>query len=162
MIDKNGKLFGKINIIDLLIILIVIAAIAFFALKLSGGDSGGSTTETSTVRLVFRTESSPTAAAEVIKSGDPAYEDSTNIGLGKVVSVESEQAYEYSVDASGNLVKVPTPEYSIIVVTTELEGELADDGLRVNGSLYSVGASCSVHFGQAKLYGYIYSFEAVD
>jgi len=30
MIDKNGKLFGKINIIDLLIILVIIAAAVFF------------------------------------------------------------------------------------------------------------------------------------
>ena len=33
MIDKNGKLFGKINIIDLLIILVIIAAAVFFATK---------------------------------------------------------------------------------------------------------------------------------
>ena len=32
MIDKNGKLFGKINLIDLLIILVIIAAAVFLSL----------------------------------------------------------------------------------------------------------------------------------
>lgn len=37
LIDEKGKLFGKINVIDLLVIIVVIAALAFAALKLRGG-----------------------------------------------------------------------------------------------------------------------------
>ena len=52
MIDKNGKLFGKINIIDLLIILVIVAAAAFFAVRYLGGggeDSVGSTKTTAEI-----------------------------------------------------------------------------------------------------------------
>lgn len=34
--DKNGKLFGKINIIDLLVIIIAVAVVAAVALKMTG------------------------------------------------------------------------------------------------------------------------------
>lgn len=37
LIDEKGKLFGKINLIDLLVIVVVIAALAFAALRLRGG-----------------------------------------------------------------------------------------------------------------------------
>lgn len=37
LIDEKGKLFGKINIIDLLVLVVVIAALAFAAFRLLGG-----------------------------------------------------------------------------------------------------------------------------
>ena len=41
-IVKNGRLFGKLNIVDVLILLVVIAAVAFLAVRMVGG-SGGDT-----------------------------------------------------------------------------------------------------------------------
>ena len=39
-IVKNGRLFGKLNIVDVLILLVVIAAVAFLAVRMVGGSSG--------------------------------------------------------------------------------------------------------------------------
>ena len=39
-IVKNGRLFGKLNIVDVLILLVVIAAVAFLAVRLVGGNGG--------------------------------------------------------------------------------------------------------------------------
>ena len=36
-IVKNGRLFGKLNIVDVLILLVVIAAVAFLAVRMVGG-----------------------------------------------------------------------------------------------------------------------------
>ena len=33
MLDEKGRLFGKINIVDLLIVLVLIAAVAFVGIK---------------------------------------------------------------------------------------------------------------------------------
>lgn len=41
-IVKNGRLFGKLNIVDVLILLVVIASVAFLAVRMVGG-SGGET-----------------------------------------------------------------------------------------------------------------------
>ena len=42
---KNKKLFGKLNIIDILILLLLIAALVFAAVRLFGGKSGGVASE---------------------------------------------------------------------------------------------------------------------
>ena len=42
LMDKNGRLFGKLNIVDVLILLVVIAAVTFLAVRMVGG-SGGET-----------------------------------------------------------------------------------------------------------------------
>lgn len=48
--DEKGRLFGKLNIIDLLVIIFIIAAIAVVGVKfLGGGDSAGA----STTRLTY-------------------------------------------------------------------------------------------------------------
>mgnify|MGYP001110412059 CR=1 FL=1 len=39
-IVKNGRLFGKLNIVDVLILLVVIAAVAFLAVRMVGGSGG--------------------------------------------------------------------------------------------------------------------------
>lgn len=53
LIDEKGKLFGKLNIIDLLVIVVVIAALAFAALRLRGGnDPVASTTKLTYTTMV--------------------------------------------------------------------------------------------------------------
>ena len=105
MIDKNGKLFGKINIIDLLIILVIIAAAVFFATKAFTPAQEATKTETSTVRVQFFCYKAQVGAADAIEIGAPAFEDTTNVDFGKVVAVESEPSYTYFVDADGNQAK---------------------------------------------------------
>ena len=57
MLDEKGRLFGKINIVDLLVILLVVAAAVFVGLKVLGkggvlpGAQGGSAKITYTVQV---------------------------------------------------------------------------------------------------------------
>ena len=39
IIDKNGRLFGKINLIDLAVILVIVVAVAALGMKLFGNDA---------------------------------------------------------------------------------------------------------------------------
>ena len=70
MIDKNGKLFGKINIIDLLIILVIIAAAVFFATKAFTPAQEAAKTDTSTVRVQFFCYKAQVGAADEVAYND--------------------------------------------------------------------------------------------
>ena len=142
MIDKNGKLFGKINIIDLLIILVIIAAAVFFATKAFTPAQEATKTETSTVRVQFFCYKAQVGAADAIEIGAPAFEDTTNVDFGKVVAVESEPSYTYFVDADGNQAKAEVAYNDAVTVTVELQGNLTEKGLYVGaGSTASAQAS---------------------
>ncbi len=162
MIDKNGKLFGKINLIDLLIILVIIAAVAFFATKAFTPAQETANTDTGTVRVQFFSSKVPVGAAEAIEVGAPAFEDTTNVQFGKVVAVESEPAYTYLVDDDGNPVKTEVPYSYAVSVTVELEGNLTDSGLYVGGRLYGVGASFTMHFGKSTIYASVSGVSAAE
>lgn len=162
MIDKNGKLFGKINIIDLLIILVIVAAAAFFAVRYLGGggeDSVGSTK--TTVEISFYCNSAPTGISDSMEIGATAYEDNTDKPFGKVVSFSTEPAYTYESDEDGKAAKVPEVGYDFLYVTVEVEGELTEAGIKLGGKLFSVGGGYTVHFGKVMQYGKITSITPV-
>lgn len=161
MIDKNGKLFGKINIIDLLIILVVVAVVVIFVTKAFTPAQQASETETSTVRLEFFSFEAIPQIADSLEVGASAFEDTTNVQFGKVVDFSAEPAKEYTVDADGNTVEIPSAYKYVVTVTLELEGNLTDSGLYIGSRLYSIGTSYTLHFGKVALYGKISALEAI-
>ena len=114
MIDKNGKLFGKINIIDLLIILIVIAAVVFFATKMFSPAQESTKADTTKVAITFYADEAPMNVTDMLVEGAPSFEETTNVGFGNVTSFSSEEAYGWMSDAEGNLIKGPLVGLSLI------------------------------------------------
>lgn len=152
MIDKNGKLFGKINIIDLLIILIVIAALILVATKMFTPAEKGEEADTAKVVITYSATDAPTGTGESVSVGDPVYEDTTNVRLGTVTSVDVEEAYEYAAGPDGEPVKLPLVGMEFVTITTEVEASVTDDGVFVGGRLYPVGATRTIHFGKSIIY----------
>lgn len=162
MIDKNGKLFGKINIIDLLIVLVVIAALVFFATRAFTPAEKGERVESAKVALKYVAVDALAGAGEAINVGDPVYEDTTNIKLGTVTSISYEGAYMYEAGPDGEPVKVPVVGKEYVTVTTEVEGNVTDDGIYVDGYLYCIGVARTYHFGQAIIYGVLADISPIE
>ncbi len=162
MIDKNGKLFGKINIIDLLIILIVIAAVVFFATKMFSPAQETTKTNTTKVAVTFYAEDAPTNVTDMLVEGAPSFEETTNVGFGSITSFSSEQAYGWMSDAEGNLVKGPIVGDEYLTVSVEVNGNLTDNGVYLGGRLYCVGANYTMHFGKVMLYSKIVSITPAE
>ena len=152
MIDKNGKLFGKINIIDLLIILIVIAALIFVGLKVLAPDSNSGETQSSKVRIGFYAAMVEEGFENVFYEGAPLYEDLTDVSLGKLTDWNIEPEYEYQVNDNGETIKVEHTNNHFVNITAEVNGTMASDGLHIGSSLYCVGAHYTIHVGTGKIY----------
>ena len=56
MLDEKGRLFGKINIIDLLVVLLVLVVAAVVAIKLLGGGDGLPGAEGTSTHLTYTVE----------------------------------------------------------------------------------------------------------
>ena len=140
MIDKNGKLFGKINVIDLLIILIVIAAAALVAVRMLGGESADG--EEHRVRITFFGDYVGDYVPESITIGDPVTEHSFNTDLGKLVSFESEPGYEVIYDESkGEFLKKYTLNHVWLTFTCETTGYMGDMGFTKDDTRFVVGGN---------------------
>lgn len=162
MIDKNGKLFGKINIIDLLIILIVIAAVVFFATKMFSPAQESTKVDTTKVAITFYADTAPENVTDMLVEGAPSFEETTNVGFGTVTAFSSEQAYGWMNDAQGNLLKGPLVGREYLTISVEVDGKLTDNGVYLGGRLYCVGANYTMHFGKVQVYARINSITPAE
>jgi len=80
IIDKDAKLFGKINIIDICIVLAVLVVAVFAATKLKGNVVV--TNESKKFEMKFFVEEVENFRVENMAVGDNLYDDSKNLFLG--------------------------------------------------------------------------------
>ena len=137
MIDEKGRLFGKVNIVDLLIILIVLAAAAFLGYHFFGPDSTVANTEH--VRLTLYCEESADYAVEQL--------------------VDSKS---YVTDANGEVIQLARDGYCSATLVVEGEGVVGSHGVTIGGTLYAVGQSMSVYFDDCKLFLRVSGIEVIE
>ncbi len=147
-IDKKGKLFGKINIIDLLILLVLVVAIAVLGVKFLG--KGGK--DTQTLEMKFHIEEIDTWVTEKVQEGDALYDGTYEQSLGVVTKVDPGEAKTWGLASDGQYVLTSREGFNSLTITGEVKGTKTAVGAEVNGQLYGVGHSMVLYAGDAKLY----------
>lgn len=151
MIRKDGKVFGKINIIDLIIIIVlVISAGLFVFTNTIGKDVAKSGDET--VVFEFFAEEVPDFVPPHVTVGSKLYDNDTNLELGEVVDVEAGPAKIYEANNEGVTVLSEKEGYNSIRITGKVKGTIGDFGVEIGGVKYGVGHSMTLRAGTAKIY----------
>ena len=164
IIDNNGRLFGKVSIIDVLIVILIFAACFFVAVRyFSTRDNpigaGGSSDE---LEIKFYSEEVNNFVADAIKEGDAAKEYAQYANFGTVVKVEKGDSITWVGDFDGFI--NPSSKdgyYSSITVTTRVRGRINDIGFELDGTNYFVGKTVIMQFGKAGFQGRIAGVERV-
>ena len=92
MIDRNGRLFGKISVIDVLVILVVLVMAAALYFKNIQTHTGTAVTE-QTITFQVRARGVDNFVADAIVVGDGLYDQSYSSGgraLGEITDVQVE------------------------------------------------------------------------
>ncbi len=151
----------KFNFVDLVVVLALIAVVAFVVLQLSNGildSSGGS----ATYKMTFYTEESTIYSLDNVKIGDPVCDESNDVSLGKVVSTEfSNESHAQLETADGTYVEAARPGYGSGSVVFEGEGTAYQYGAKFDNSKYSVGQTVTLRVGTSKLHGRIKAIEVI-
>ena len=165
IIDKNGRLFGKVSIIDVLLIALVLAAGVFVSARfLSSRDNpigaGGALDE---LEIKFYSEEVNDFVVDAIKEGDAAKEYAQYANFGTVVKVERTDSITWVGDMDGII--LPSSKdgyYSSVTVTTRARGKINDIGFELDGTNYFVGKTVIMQFGKAGFQGRISGVEKVS
>ena len=152
IVDDKGRLFKKINLIDLLIILIVIAAGIFVFGKYGKTKIVTPFTKQDKVVVTFYTEGTPTYSADAINVGDTASDKVTNSVFGKVIKKEVGPDMSYDRDSVGSVVRSPREGYCSITLTVEGTGIYSDSGVSVGNTDYYVYKYLELRAGKSYLY----------
>ncbi|MGI6668377.1 MAG: DUF4330 family protein [Acetivibrionales bacterium] len=163
MIIKNGKLFGKISIIDIIIVIVLLAVLLFAAARLGiFSPKQAVTVNTEKIRITFYQEEVSTFTVENIKIGDPASDSLKNANLGNVVDIKSDKSVSWGVDKDGKQVKSTKAGYSSVFITTEANALLDSNGIITGGSRFYIGQALNVRFGTSVIWCRIYDAVKVE
>lgn len=127
IIDKSGKLFGKLNIIDLFVILAILAVIAGLALRFTGG-AGKPLTESSKIEYQVRVENVRQYTVSALQKKGVVTNKKYTAEVGQITNVEVFPAKHPSVTAEGKTVEASMPERYDCVVTIEADGKETSNG----------------------------------
>lgn len=150
MIDEKGRLFGKVNIVDLLIVLIIVAAGAFLGYRLLGPKSA--VANTADIALSFYCEEAADYAAEQLEAGMEVWDSQNNVVLGKLREWRVGNSKSYVTDANGNVVQLARDGYCSLELVVDCKGVVGAHGVSIGGTSYAVNQAGSVYFGDVKLY----------
>ena len=166
IIDNNGRLFGKVSIIDVLIVALIFAAGFFLAVRyFSSRDNPlGTGSSLEELEIKFYSEEVNDFVVDAIKVGDAAKEFAQYANFGTVVSVERADSITWVGDFDG-IINPSSKDghYSSIIVTTRVRGRISDSvGFELDGTNYFVGKTVIMQFGKAGFQGRIAGVEAVS
>ncbi|MEW6242891.1 MAG: DUF4330 domain-containing protein [Bacillota bacterium] len=130
MIDKKGRLFGLVNILDLIIIVVIVAMIAGVAYKLTYlGTGPGAQEKTARVTLLVEAVRQPTVDA--IQVGDVVREYDTSSVFGTVVKKDVREAVEVTTTSEGKNVLSTIPGKYDITLTLDVTAYVTPDAITI-------------------------------
>lgn len=134
MIDSKGRLFSKISIFDILVILMIIGLAIGLTLKLKDSPapviiSSGNTTFYTT----FTIEPVRDFSVNAIQEGD-LFMEQFGASLGKVAKKRVEDAYEIMHKDDGTATLAKMEQLYRVYLTLECTGTVNDSGYYVNGN----------------------------
>ncbi len=135
IINEKGKLFGKINIIDLSVILILVLSVAAIVYKFGFSAHKEAGVTDTTLHYEFKIKAVRQMSVDCLKVGDEMTDWETGTPIGKIVDKRVEQAVEFVNMADGSLgVEQPIPNKFDVYLTIECDARVTEDGYYLNGT----------------------------
>lgn len=142
MIDKNGKLFSKISIIDIVIVLALVLCIMAAFIRFSGLLGDNSTTPVEFEYVIKVKQIRDKSADAILKKGDLYSNLSDAAYMGEIISAEKKANEDYPTLVDGSIIKTSAQDRYDVYATVKASGKqtktalYTDDGKRIEvGSL---------------------------
>lgn len=162
IIDSNGRLFGKINMLDLLIIVSVIVLLFSVKVKFDKSPSQMSSDKKIIYTVEVKDVRQPTVDAIYLEQKN-IIDNDTKKDIGKIVNITQEKTKENVKLVDGTYKVAEKEDKFDIVLTLETNGtETKDNYFTSTGKKLIVGDSISIHNKKVLVSGKIKSIEVIS
>lgn len=152
IIDEKGKLFGKINLLDLLIVVILIGVGFVVFYKMNNSNVINPFIQKDKITTVFVLDEVLEPVALSIKEGEPVTDRVTGALMGRVVSVQIDPSIAFEANDEGEMVKSSKEGYSSLKITVEGEGIYTETRVVFENNDYFINKSMEIRVGNTALY----------
>lgn len=144
IIDKKGKLFGKLNIIDLFVILFIIAAAIGIGARFFSGAAEDVRSKTA-FTYVVEIEGVRSYTVDALAKKGPVIDTKSKKTVGEITDVSYQPMKTQSMKADGTTVFAEVPDKYTALVTVSSEGNETDKGYFVGENIeLSVGTTINM------------------
>jgi len=162
---RNYKLFGKIPIFDIVVVVVLIA-VAFLGFKVFMSSKTGQTvteTQYKTIRYTVEFQNLSKMVDGLPEAGEKVRYEKTNSDIGVVVSSES-KPYEVSTPnlITGERVTSVYEDRQNVEVVIEATASVSDKGISVNGVYFGMGRSFTILMPSISGQAYVKNIEIVE
>lgn len=143
LIDRNGRLFGRINIIDLMVLLILLGAVGFYAYKQTiVNPQIAPSSKTYMVKVLV--EEVRQVTANELKNGTVVKEADANSLIGTIRGVDIKPATRQVERADGQIVLSTIPEKFDLVLAIEAPAQVTNWTIRIANTDFRIGTTIKV------------------
>lgn len=134
LLDKNGKLFGKINIIDLTLLLVILLLISGVAYKFIQNERKDITNNSQLLEYQVSILNVRSFSADALDVKDNLYDAKTDTYMGKITAKEIKPYSDYITKTDGTTVLAEKPGRLEVVLTIQVPGVENPNGYLANGN----------------------------
>ena len=132
LIDEKGKIFGKFNVIDLCVVVIVLILAAGTYYKFGVMDKTSTAAAMEPVTYTVKINKIRDYVFNNVKEGDTLYDKTSGNAIGTITKIESQQAKDYVTVENGQVKQAPVENRVDVTFTVEAEAVVNDSGYFVN------------------------------
>lgn len=159
---KDGKIKGKLNIIDLLAIILAVAVIAGIALRFKSPVTTAVKSDEEFIYTV-KVEGVRDYTIEALKKAGKVTDKKSELDLGEITDVSVEAAKIQSERADGKIVLAPQPDRFTATVTIKTRGKESDNSyITADSNELSVGRTTDIYTKYVHTTGKIMSVEKIN
>ena len=134
LIDGKGRLFGKISLIDIFVILAVVLLLIGFVYNRTAPNVRRIIMADTPLYVTFLVEGVREFTLSAVQEGDVFFRQHERVPLGTVAYVENAPAYDIMIRTDGTAIYVPVEGRYNMYITLSGVGSITDTGFFVNGT----------------------------
>ncbi len=162
MINKDGKLFGKISIVDIAVILIILI-LGFGLYARFWGQSGAVVSTSEKIECTFLVKNVRNYTADALDKKGALYDKVSKEYIGDITKVVVKEGMYQVNMADGSFKQIVPEERYNVYVTAEFSGKASDNGFYTAANKYlGAGTSAMITTKYAECESTVYSIEKVE
>ncbi len=160
--NKNGKIKGKFNIIDLLVIILIAAVVVGIAVRY-GSSVTTAVKSDEEFEYVVKVESVRMFTIDALEKKGKVTDKKSTLDLGEITDVQYEQTKYQSTTADGRIIFAEQPERYTAYVTIRTRGKESDNSyITADSNELSVGRTTEIFSKYVHTSGTILSVEKLS
>ena len=135
LIDSKGRIFGKVSLIDIFVILAVVVLAAGFIYSRTAQHLRQIIMADTPLYVTFLVEGVREFSLNAVNEGDIIFRQHERVALGRVAHIETGPAYDIMIRTDGTAIYAPVEDRFNMYITLECVGSITNTGFFINGTL---------------------------